>query len=148
MARRYEEKGLEGLRDKSSRPHYCSHATSAEVVGKIMYLPQNYHFGPEKISMYLKRYHEIDLSTPGGVADPETSRVELASDDPREATCAHSVPRWAIRRASSRSTGPPDRRRRARRTLPKSSQPMRGRASLVRNGPPRGGAGSIGSLIV
>jgi transposase len=63
--RRYEEKGLEGLRDKSSRPHYCPHATSAEVVGKIIYLSQNYHFGPAKISMYLKRYHEIDVSTSG-----------------------------------------------------------------------------------
>jgi Fur family ferric uptake transcriptional regulator len=28
--RRYEEKGLEGLRNRSSRPHYCPHETSAE----------------------------------------------------------------------------------------------------------------------
>jgi hypothetical protein len=35
------------------------------VVGKIIYLRQNYHFGPAKISMYLKRYHEIDVSTSG-----------------------------------------------------------------------------------
>jgi hypothetical protein len=26
------------------------------VVGKIVYLRTTYHFGPEKISMYLKRY--------------------------------------------------------------------------------------------
>ncbi|HSJ85390.1 MAG TPA: helix-turn-helix domain-containing protein [Acidimicrobiia bacterium] len=63
--RRYEEKGVEGLRDKSSRPHHCPHETSAEVVGKIIYLRQNYHFGPAKISMYLKRYHDIDVSTSG-----------------------------------------------------------------------------------
>ena len=31
-------------------------ATSTDVVGKILYLRQNYHFGPAKISMYLKRY--------------------------------------------------------------------------------------------
>ena len=48
--RRYEEKGLEGLRNKSHRPHHSPNATSAEVVGKIIYLRQNYHFGPSKIS--------------------------------------------------------------------------------------------------
>lgn len=63
--RRYEEKGVEGLRDKSSRPHHCPHETNAEVVGKIIYLRQNYHFGPAKISMYLKRYHDIDVSRSG-----------------------------------------------------------------------------------
>ena len=31
-----------------------------------MYLRQNYHFGPHKISMYLKRYHDITIS-PSGV---------------------------------------------------------------------------------
>lgn len=64
--RRFEEKGLEGLRDKSSRPHHSPNATNTEVVGKIMYLRQSYHFGPHKISMYLKRYHDITIS-PSGV---------------------------------------------------------------------------------
>lgn len=63
---RYEEQGLEGLRDRSSRPHTHPNATSAEVVGKIMYLRQHYHFGPHKIAMYLKRYHDITMS-PSGV---------------------------------------------------------------------------------
>jgi hypothetical protein len=31
-------------------------------VGKIIYLRQHYHFGPAKIAMYLKRYHDIQLS--------------------------------------------------------------------------------------
>ena len=64
--RRYEEQGLEGLRDRSSRPHQSPNATSAEVVGKIMYLRQSYHFGPHKIAMYLKRYHDVSVS-PSGV---------------------------------------------------------------------------------
>ena len=64
--RRYEEQGLEGLRDRSSRPHNSPNATNAEVVGKIMYLRQQYHFGPHKIAMYLKRYHDITIS-PSGV---------------------------------------------------------------------------------
>jgi transposase InsO family protein len=59
--RRYEELGEDGLRDGSSRPHHCPHETPAEVVGKIIYLRQHYHFGPLKISMYLKRYHDIDI---------------------------------------------------------------------------------------
>ena len=63
--RRFEEKGLEGLRDKSSRPHVSPNATNAEVVGKIIYLRQSYHFGPHKIAMYLKRYHEVTISPRG-----------------------------------------------------------------------------------
>lgn len=64
--RRYEELGVAGLRDRSSRPHLSPKATKEEVVGKIIYLRQNYHFGPHKIAMYLKRYHEIEIS-PSGV---------------------------------------------------------------------------------
>jgi transposase InsO family protein len=40
-------------------------ATRAEVVGKIIYLRQSYHFGPHKIAMYLKRYHDIQISPSG-----------------------------------------------------------------------------------
>lgn len=64
--RRYEELGLEGLRDRSRRPLVSPNATSAEVVGKILYLRRSYHFGPHKIAMYLKRYHDVAIS-PSGV---------------------------------------------------------------------------------
>jgi len=64
--RRYEEQGLEGLRERSRRPRTSPNATKAEVVGKIVYLGRNYHFGPHKISMYLKRYHDVEVS-PSGV---------------------------------------------------------------------------------
>jgi transposase InsO family protein len=63
--RRYEEQGVDGLRPRSRRPHTSPNATSGEVVGKIVYLRGTYHFGPQKISMYLKRYHDIQLSTSG-----------------------------------------------------------------------------------
>lgn len=63
--RRYEEGGLEALRDRSSRPHVSPRATRVEVVGKVIYLRQSYHFGPHKIAMYLKRYHDIELSPSG-----------------------------------------------------------------------------------
>jgi transposase len=64
--KRYEDEGLEGLRDRSSAPHQSPTATSAEVVEKILWLRQQYHFGPGKISMYLERYHQLTIS-PSGV---------------------------------------------------------------------------------
>jgi len=63
--RRYEERGVEGLRDRSSAPHVSPNETKAEVVGKIIYLRKTYHFGPHKISMYLKRYHDVVVSPSG-----------------------------------------------------------------------------------
>jgi transposase len=49
--RRYQEQGIDGLRDLSRRPHHSPNATHVDVVGKILYLRQNYHFGPAKIAM-------------------------------------------------------------------------------------------------
>ena len=63
--RRYEEHGVAGLRDRSKRPHHSPNATTDEVIGKIIYLRQHYHFGPLKISMYLKRYHDVEISQSG-----------------------------------------------------------------------------------
>ena len=63
--RRYVEEGEAGLRDRSRRPLTRPNATDLEVIGKILYLRQNYHFGPLKISMYLKRYHDIEISQSG-----------------------------------------------------------------------------------
>ncbi|MEW2386604.1 helix-turn-helix domain-containing protein [Micromonospora sp. NPDC047707] len=59
--RRFQEEGLAGLRDRSSRPHHSPRATRADIVNKIVYLRQNYHFGPVKIQMYLKRYHDLEI---------------------------------------------------------------------------------------
>ena len=63
--RRYETEGPAGLRDRSTRPAHCPHETPAEVVAKIIYLRTTYHFGPAKIAMYLKRYHEVQISNSG-----------------------------------------------------------------------------------
>ena len=59
--KRYENEGVEGLRDRSSAPHHSPNATEAEVVEKILWLRQQYHFGPQKIAMYLKRYHDLTI---------------------------------------------------------------------------------------
>jgi transposase-like protein len=63
--RRYEDGGVDALRDRSSKPHVSPRATRVEVVGKVIYLRQTYHFGPHKIAMYLQRYHDIELSPSG-----------------------------------------------------------------------------------
>ncbi len=80
--RRYEDGGLDALRDGSSRPHVSPNATQAEVVGKIVYLRQTYHFGPHKIAMYLERYHQIAAQPVGRVADPQPPRHEPAPGVP------------------------------------------------------------------
>jgi transposase len=62
---RYEDEGLEGLKDRSSAPLYCPTVTHPDVVEKIIHLRQHYHFGPMKIRMYLKRYHDVEISASG-----------------------------------------------------------------------------------
>ena len=36
------------------------------MVEKILYLRQQYQFGPEKIAMYLRRYYDVTVSKSGG----------------------------------------------------------------------------------
>jgi transposase len=63
--RRYEADGLDGLKDRSQRPHRLPRATQTEVVEKIIWLRKHYHFGSAKIAMYLARYHDVTISTSG-----------------------------------------------------------------------------------
>lgn len=62
---RYQEEGEGGLRDRSRRPLHSPKATKMEIVAKIIYLRENYHFGPFKIQMYLERYHDIKITKSG-----------------------------------------------------------------------------------
>jgi transposase len=63
--RRYQDEGVDGPRGRWRRPRHSPLATHVDVVGKILYLRQNYHFGPGKIAMYLKRYHDVEVSKSG-----------------------------------------------------------------------------------
>ena len=56
---RYQNYGVEGLKDRSRRSLHSPPATKPEIIAKIVYLRQTCHFGPWKIQMYLKRYHDI-----------------------------------------------------------------------------------------
>lgn len=60
--KRYKDQGDAGLCDRPRRPKQSPHATPSEVVSKILYLRQNYHFGPAKIADYLKRFHRISIA--------------------------------------------------------------------------------------
>lgn len=59
---RYDEHGDAGLADRPRTPLSCPHATPPDVVSKILYLRQNYHFGPRKIADYLKRFHRVSVA--------------------------------------------------------------------------------------
>jgi transposase len=61
----FEERGDEGLINQppGSRPGHCPLATGPELVEKILRLRRRYHFGPQRITWYLARYHDIRIST-------------------------------------------------------------------------------------
>jgi transposase len=59
--RRQAEHGDAGLCDRPRTPHRSPGATPAEVISKILYLRENYHFGPGRIADYLQRFHETRL---------------------------------------------------------------------------------------
>jgi transposase len=60
--KRYDEHGDAGLCDQARTPRNMSNATPSEVVSKILYLRESYHFGPRKIADYLKRFHQVSIA--------------------------------------------------------------------------------------
>lgn len=60
--KRYAMHGEAGLCDQSRAPRRSPKATAADVVSKIVYLRQHYHFGPGRIAAYLKRFHEVSIA--------------------------------------------------------------------------------------
>jgi transposase-like protein len=60
--RRHTEYGDAGLCDRPRTPQRSPRATAREVVSKILYLRQHYHFGPARIAAYLRRFHQITIA--------------------------------------------------------------------------------------
>jgi len=60
--KRYNELGETALANQSTRPHKHPNSTPPEVISKILYLRQNYHFGAGRIKDYLARYHQIKIA--------------------------------------------------------------------------------------
>ena len=61
----YEKFGDEGLINSKPCPENPSLRTPVEIKEKILYILKNYHLGPERISWYLQRYHDISISGSG-----------------------------------------------------------------------------------
>lgn len=60
--RRQAEHGDAGLCDRPRAAHRSPRATPPDVVSKILYLRQHYHFGAGRISAYLRRFHQIAIA--------------------------------------------------------------------------------------
>ena len=54
---RYEKFGETGLINKKPIPKTYPHGIATEIQEKIIYLRKKYHLGPDRIHMYLARYH-------------------------------------------------------------------------------------------
>ena len=61
----YEQFGEEGLINKKPCPENRALRMPVEIEEKILYIRKNYHLGPERITWYLKRYHDITVSGSG-----------------------------------------------------------------------------------
>jgi len=59
---RHRTHGAAGLCDRPRAPQRSPRATPVDVVRKILYLRQQYHFGPGKIADYLKRFHQVSVA--------------------------------------------------------------------------------------
>ena len=60
--RRLAEHGAAGLCDRPRTPRRSPRATASDVVSKILYLRQHYHFGAGRIAAYLQRFHRITVA--------------------------------------------------------------------------------------
>ncbi len=58
----YEQQGEIGLINSKPCPENPALRTPAYIEEKVLYLRKTYHLGPERITMYLERYHGIKIS--------------------------------------------------------------------------------------
>lgn len=58
----YRKDGENGLINKKPCPENLKLRTPKPIEEKIIHLRKLYHFGPERITLYIKRYHDIDIS--------------------------------------------------------------------------------------
>jgi len=59
---RYQAHGEAGLCDRPRVPQHSPRATPREVVSKILYLRQRYHFGAGRITDYLRHFHHVHIA--------------------------------------------------------------------------------------
>src|SRR4029453_6587501 len=111
---RYNEHGDVGLADRARAPHHSPRATPREVVGKILYLRQHYHFGPgedcrlpEAVSqpvdrLCLRPSHSVQARHEPPPGEPKISAACPPLDALREGAAGPSPPgRRQVSRADS-----------------------------------------------
>ena len=64
--RQYRKDGEKGLINRRPGPRNPSWRTAPEIEKKVLHLRRTYHFGAQRISWYLQRYHRVEISE-GGV---------------------------------------------------------------------------------
>ena len=94
--RRFAEHGEVGLCDRARTPHRSPRATPPEVVSKLLYLRQHYHFGPGKIADYLQRFHGVSLATSS--VHRILGKYRLNRLPANQKHRAHAI-RWTLREA-------------------------------------------------
>lgn len=77
--RRFRADGLKGRGIGRAGRRSARRVIPTEAMGKIVYLRQQCHFGPEKIAMYLQRYRDVMVSKSEGAADPQAARPQPAA---------------------------------------------------------------------
>jgi transposase InsO family protein len=60
--RRYAEHGDTGLCDRARTPRRSPRAIATDIVSKMLYLRQSYHFGAGRIRDYLRRFHQVTVA--------------------------------------------------------------------------------------
>lgn len=60
--RRHSEYGAAGLCDRPRTPRRSPRATSRDMTRRILYLREQYHFGPGRIAAYLHRFHQLTIA--------------------------------------------------------------------------------------
>ena len=60
--RRHNDFGAAGLCDRPRTPRRSPRATSADLTRRILYLRQQYHFGPARIAAYVHRFHQLTIA--------------------------------------------------------------------------------------
>ena len=86
--RRHDDDGDAGLCDRPRAPHRSPRATPREVVSKILYLRQHYHFGPGRIADYLKRFHAVRSPSPPCIAFSEARDDRLPANQKHRRTAS------------------------------------------------------------
>jgi transposase InsO family protein len=57
----FRRQGVSGLANRRTILKNLANRTAPEIVEKVLYLRQTYHFGPIRIVWYLARYHDIKI---------------------------------------------------------------------------------------